>query len=832
MDQDLLAKAKSGDAAAQVAIGSLYRHGEGVDKDPLEAAEWFRRAAAAGSGEALQQMGELYYYGEGLAANKELAVDLFSKAAAAGSGPGCIYLGLCYETGSGVEKSASIADDWFKRGVTRCKDEAARGDARCAFLLGFCYEHRKGVNIDLYEAARWYQQALSLHSRDAKAALDELARQGIRPQGTPVAGAPAAKLTPVPIPPLPPLPPPMGRPDPPVTTRTAPPPTPAPLPPSLYALNALVGQDGVKAKIAAILDRVTLDKARSRYGLRGDRLNLHMAFVGPPGTGKTTVARMLGEIFREADVLPSGQLIETSASELLSGTQVGEGGRRMAEKIKQARGGVLFIDEAYNFTEYKGKNANYAMEALELLMRAMTDPMADVTVVIAGYEDEIQRFLLENRGLKSRIETFVEFASYSTDELARIYAKMVSDRDYSFALGCAEAVLQAVTQAPERNSRTFGNARFVKNFFDETLKVLGSRIAKKERPSKEDVTVILPDDIQRAFRALWQEPRKTAMKSGSGQVIDLPPVSAGDILPAASPKPALDELEALAGLDSIKAALKQTAREMQFYKDRMAAGLPVAHSARHFVFTGNPGTGKTTVARILGRILKEIGYLDQGHVIETSGYDLISPYVGENAQIVATRVADALGGILFIDEAYSLLGQEGQHGNASHDSITTLVKLMEDYRDKFVVIAAGYPNEMESFLGANPGLRSRFTDILKFENYGPAELEHIFRGIASEMKYVLSANADAALKNVMAEAPDTFGDNFSNGRFVRNLFEDVTKNLASRVECHARSDLTEGPARVALLTTIEAADIASAFDENRKSAGASTRSMGFIREKA
>ncbi|MDE1152471.1 MAG: AAA family ATPase [Micavibrio sp.] len=268
------------------------------------------------------------------------------------------------------------------------------------------------------------------------------------------------------------------------------------------------------------------------------------------------------------------------------------------------------------------------------------------------------------------------------------------------------------------------------------------------------------------------------------------------------------ELEALVGLGSVKTAITEQADRMAFLKLREKQGLPLVPSAAiHLVFAGNPGTGKTTVARIFGRLLKNIGYLRSGHVVEVSVHDIIGKWVGETPQKVAAKVAEALDGVLFIDEAYGLMGHTTVTGNSyGAEAITTLLKLMEDHRDRLVVIAAGYTGRMNEFLEYNPGLKSRFTEVITFHDYSPAEMTAIYLKLMAEGKYALTIDAQVTLDKIMQEAPQLFPENFPNGRLVRNLFEDTIKYAASRVmrlPQPTRSDLV----------TITDADILLAFKE-------------------
>ena len=299
---------------------------------------------------------------------------------------------------------------------------------------------------------------------------------------------------------------------------------------------------------------------------------------------------------------------------------------------------------------------------------------------------------------------------------------------------------------------------------------------------------------------------RNAVKNGSKE--------AGKLLPTLglpdmdSYRDPFEELAALIGLAAAKKAVAEQANRMSFMKLRAEQGLPAIPSASiHLVFAGNPGTGKTTVARIFGRLLKQIGYLKSGHVVEVGVPDIIGKWVGETPQKVQAMVDEALDGVLFIDEAYGLMGHTTHTGNSyGAEAITTLLKLMEDNRDRLVVIAAGYPKKMEDFLSYNPGLKSRFTEIVTFADYSPAELGEIYMKYLRDGHYTLTPDAQAALPKIMSEAPHLFPENFPNGRLVRNLFEDSVKYAATRV-------MKQGKPSREDLTTITLRDLELAFAE-------------------
>lgn len=302
---------------------------------------------------------------------------------------------------------------------------------------------------------------------------------------------------------------------------------------------------------------------------------------------------------------------------------------------------------------------------------------------------------------------------------------------------------------------------------------------------------------------LWL--RRAAHKAHKDAHLLLPTLGPVDMESYRDP---LAELEQLTGLAAAKKAIAEQANRRAFMKARAAHGLPESPGASlHLVFAGNPGTGKTTVARIFGRLLKQIGFLKSGHVVEVSVAEMIGKWVGETPQKVQAKVTEALDGVLFIDEAYGLMGHTTHTGNSyGAEAVTTLLKLMEDNRDRLVVIAAGYPGKMREFLDYNPGLKSRFTEIIDFADYTPGEMEEIYHRFMHEGKYTITPDAAQLLRKVMAEAPHMFPENFPNARLVRHLFEDSIKYLATRVMANktpAREDFT----------TITLPDVEKAFAE-------------------
>ena len=265
-----------------------------------------------------------------------------------------------------------------------------------------------------------------------------------------------------------------------------------------------------------------------------------------------------------------------------------------------------------------------------------------------------------------------------------------------------------------------------------------------------------------------------------------------------------EELDNLIGLNSVKKEVRSLANFVKLQKQREAQGLKTAKVSYHLVFYGSPGTGKTTVARIVGRIYKDLGVLKKGHTVETDRAGLCGQYVGQTGPKTDSVIMKALDGVLFIDEAYALTPEGGSGNDYGQEAVSTILKRMEDYRDRLVVIVAGYKNEMKRFIDSNPGLQSRFNRYIDFPDYSPEELVDIFKMYMKKNQYTLAEDAEGYLQEQFENAVANKDRNFGNARFARNVFEKSIQAQANRLG--GQSGLTTRQ-----LTELTAEDLSEGF---------------------
>ncbi|WP_399082991.1 right-handed parallel beta-helix repeat-containing protein [Streptomyces sp. BBFR2] len=529
-----------------------------------------------------------------------------------------------------------------------------------------------------------------------------------------------------------------------------------PLAAALAELRSLVGLSGVKKEVTYLVNLNRMAAHRKQAGLPVPPMSRHLVFAGPPGTGKTTVARLYARILAALGTLRSGHLVEVARLDLVAQV-VGGTALKTAERFEEARGGVLFIDEAYGLLSGEGGSGpDFGKEAIDTLVKLMEDHRDEVVVVAAGYEDEMRRFLSSNPGLSSRFTRTVQFDNYASGELVTIVEHMCRTHHYELGDGTREALTRRFDLIPR--DRDFGNGRTARKIFESMVEHQAQRLAGQEHPTGRELILLLPEDV--------------ALPEG----VDGPDAADGADAPDAAAL--LGELHRMVGLAQVKREVSGMVDLLESVRRRRAAGLPAPSLSRHLIFSGAPGTGKTTVARLYGRLLRALGVLPRGQLVEVSRADLVGEWVGHTAQRTKEAFERARGGVLFIDEAYTL-APASTGSDFGQEAVDTLVKLMEDHRDEVVVIAAGYSADMERFIASNAGLASRFSRTVEFDDYTPAELVTLVDQQAADAGYVCSDDLRRALLRHFEEVPR--GAAFGNGRYARQVLDGMVTLQAGRL---------------------------------------------------
>ena len=550
---------------------------------------------------------------------------------------------------------------------------------------------------------------------------------------------------------------------------------------ALKELDNLVGMTQIKKSIHESIAYLKFNKLRVEKGFSDDgELVLHSIFTGNPGTGKTTLVRLLSKIYKAMGLLSKGHIIEATRADLV-GEFIGQTAPKTKKVIVSARGGILFLDEIYALSR-GNNNTDFGAEAVEIILKEMSDGPGDIAIIGAGYPDEVTSFLNSNPGLKSRFSMHYHFEDYVPAELLQIADVALRKEEVALSSEAHDDLAFYLTELYRKRDRTFGNGRLVNHIIDQAKKFMGIRLLRlsdTQEITKEAMSIIQKEDLLKVFAA--EQKNKLELNINQAELTL-----------------ALDRLHRLTGLDHIKKEVNDRIQLVKFYNETGKNIL--TQFSLHAIFTGNPGTGKTTLARLLGEIYKALGLLERGHVVEVSRQHLVAGYVGQTAIKTAEVVQKAMGGILFIDEAYSL--NSNGLNDFGDEAIETLLKLMEDERGKFAVIAAGYPDNMNQFVLSNPGLKSRFDTFYNLPDYNPEQLLAIAIQLMAQSNLVPDVETKQFLANYFKSAYESRDKYFGNARLVRNVVETIIGNQYLRM-----AHLPPGERTTDSLKTVTLADV-------------------------
>ncbi len=518
----------------------------------------------------------------------------------------------------------------------------------------------------------------------------------------------------------------------------------------LKDMDSFIGMNGVKQAVREMAYAVQNSMQRAERGLgEVQKMSMHTVLTGNPGTGKTTIARKLGEILAAIGYLDSGHVVEVDRSKMVSQYQ-GETPKVVNELCDKAMGGILFVDEAYTLAPVSqtGDRDAQGAQALETLMKRMEDDRDKFVVIAAGYRMEMENLFRINPGVRSRFNYFLNLEDYSPEELFQILKVFASKKQYVFSSEAEGLVRKKIEEMYAQRDKDFANGRTMRQLFDEICKRQAGRLQTGDtsQMTNEQLMTIQVQDIP------YEAPK------------------------AVDCSECLKKFDGMVGLESVK---KEVSSLAAFLTLQIKRGEINTFQGKHYVFTGNPGTGKTTVARIMADVFKTLGILSKGQLVEADRSKLVAGYAGQTAIKTNQLIDTAIGGVLFIDEAYTLKSNDQDSFGA--EAIDTLLKRLEDDRGKFICIVAGYTDQMHDFIDTNPGLKSRFTQTIHFEDYTPDELTQIFVNMATAKKFELDEAMQKAVHQQFEQLYLRRDKNFGNAREARRIFDQTVERQSERL---------------------------------------------------
>lgn len=524
-----------------------------------------------------------------------------------------------------------------------------------------------------------------------------------------------------------------------------------------------IGLSDIREQLEMFINTLVIHQKQKKIGMPvGEQTNV-LVFRGEAGTGKSLVAEwFIGQLQKEGCL--SGQKIERTTLHKMQ--RLYQYDVDISKYLSDQTPAVLLVDEIQT-------DQNYLHE----LLLGLTEKPCDTICLLLGIDEGLEKFFKEKSELCDLVQ-FYDFPSVSDENLVKILDKKLHQGGYEFNREVCDSFSACVQEAKHKENAAYKNGWIVeKDILRTIIEKQAARLSKVDNLTTDKLKRITTEDL---------------------------PVN----IKLQTPDEILSMLDELIGMSAVKNSLKEFCYTIQNNQKRAELGIKTENPKLHIILTGNPGTGKTTVTRILGKLFHAMHLLPSDKVLETSGLDLTAGYVGQTKDKVNELCDKAMGGVLFIDEAYYLADKDGGSSSFATEAVGTLLKRMEDGRGQFIVVAAGYQNEMQNFMKMNPGLESRFGCQINIDDYSAEELFEILCLNVRKAEYSFTDEAEKIARQAVERLCKNKGKDFSNARAVRNLFDRIKLNMDSRIAALSEAMITKD-----VLTTIMPEDIP--HDENK-----------------
>lgn len=541
----------------------------------------------------------------------------------------------------------------------------------------------------------------------------------------------------------------------------------------LAELHELVGLDGVKREVTGLINLIKMAQRREEMGLPMPPMSRHLIFAGPPGTGKTTVARLYGAVLAELGMLAKGHLVEVARADLVAQI-IGGTAIKTTEVFNKSLGGVLFVDEAYTLTsQSKGSGPDFGQEAVDTLMKLMEDHRNEVVVIVAGYSEKMEQFLASNPGIASRFSRTIEFPNYSVDELVTIVTGMCEKHQYQLSQDGLEALTSYFDRVPK--GPTFGNGRVGRKVFEAMVSNQASRLITEPGAQNAELSVLSGLDVPEDFAEPGQEesPAPGPPPDPAGH----PAHPSASALPArhllAPTGRALDRLDSFVGLTGVKAALRS---RLEGLEQMVGQGQPVRVLA-NLVFEGEPGAGRRAAAQVYASGVVEAGVIRTGQVSRVSLAAQLCPDLPGQAEARVEHAFDrARDGLLLVDADAPVTGLPPQ---AVDELVGALTEAVRRWQEQVVVVVTGGRQQLATLLGGREGLIACFADYVRFDPYTPDELAELVLRHLTARGYAVDLLDHAAVMREVADRAARGGGAYAAHQAALRIAEQVRAQAAA-----------------------------------------------------